>query len=161
MAMYEETETKLFNLSACYLLSALRSAFVFDKVTESCKALSPTAKHLALKLLLLACNLCLAEIFLLSGRFRIFDSPRNFTPSCHGDCVARLYIPTAAATVRAHKHVQGSNSRTAPSGTRRGRPSTTMQSFWFSLVRRLCSWATSSAKSMICFERSWSPSSFG
>lgn len=72
MAMYEETETKLFNLSACYLLSALRSAFVFDKVTESCKAPSPTAKHLALKLLLLARNLCLAEIFLLSGRFRIF-----------------------------------------------------------------------------------------
>ena len=140
IAMCEKTETKLLNLSACYyIVSALGSAFVFDKVTESCQALPPTAKHLV----------------------AFFDSPRNFTPSCHGDCVARLYIPTAAATVRARKHVQGSNSRTVPSGRRRGRPSTTMQSFWFSLVRRLCSWATSSAKSMIGFERSWSPSSFG
>ena len=70
-------------------------------------------------------------------------------------------LPPVRPSHTRHKRVQGSNSRTVPSGTRRGRPSTTMQSFWFSLVSRFCSWATSSAKSMICFERSWSPSSFG
>ena len=103
------------------------------------------------------------------GRSRELEGPRNFARTCHAGGVSEFYsyggchCPCSPPFLHARRgSLQGSDSRTVPFGTRRGSPSTTMQSFWFSLRRRLCSWATSSAKKRTsCVESSWSQSSFG